>query len=179
MLFESCGPFYLDRRKLESWGKRAFWQEVDTYWPSLSSAVGCYAFCLESQRGVAPWYVGKTIAQNGFKGEVFQEHKINHYQEIVRPTFRGRKFRTGKPCILLFPLVTKNFTLSKNRSSSDAYIDWLETTLIGMALSASPDIANTSKTRFHRDVYVHGLIGNQFSGRPSDAAQYAKRAFLR
>ncbi|EEX08761.1 hypothetical protein SL1157_0780 [Ruegeria lacuscaerulensis ITI-1157] len=47
-----------------------------------------------------------------------------------------------------------------------------------MALSQNPEIANTSKTRFHREVYVNGIIGEQFQGRPSNGANFAKRAFL-
>ena len=177
MNFESCGPFHFPREQGVNW-KRTFWQNVDVYWEGLRNAVGCYAFCLESDKRVRPWYVGKTIAKGGFQDEIFTPHTLMHYSEIMAPADADVAYRRGQPFILLFPLVTETWKLSNNRSSSDPYIDWLETTLIGMALSQNPEIANTSKTRFHREVYVNGLIGGQFQGRPSNGANFAKRVFL-
>ncbi len=177
MNFESCGPFHFPRERTGHW-KKIFWQDVEEYWEGLSSGVGCYAFCIDNGRRVRPWYVGKTLAQGGFQDEVFTPHKLDHYAEILAPHDEDKSYRRGKPCILLFPLVTDTWRLSNNRSSSEPYVDWLETTLIGMALSQNPEIANTSKTRFHREVYVNGLIGGQFQGRPSNGANFAKQAFL-
>jgi hypothetical protein len=177
MNFESCGPFHFPRERTGHW-RKIFWQDVEEYWEGLSSGVGCYAFCIDNGRRVRPWYVGKTLAQGGFQDEVFTPHKLDHYAEILAPHDEDKSYRRGKPCILLFPLVTDTWRLSNNRSSSEPYVDWLETTLIGMALSQNPEIANTSKTRFHREVYVNGLIGGQFQGRPSNGANFAKQAFL-
>ena len=174
--FESCGPFHFPRERTGHWRKE-FWQHVEDYWEGLSNAVGCYAFCIDNGRKVRPWYVGKTLAQGGFQDEVFTPHKLDHYSGILAPGDAEKSYRRGRPCILLFPLVSNSWRLSSNRSSSDAYVEWLETTLIGMALSQNPEIANTSKTRFHREVYVNGLIGGQFQGRPSNGANFAKRAF--
>ena len=139
--------------------------------------IGCYAFCISNGQKVRPWYVGKTLAQGGFRDEVFTPHKILHYTEILNPQDKEKSYRRGKPCILLFPLVSDTWRLSKSRANSDGYVDWLETTLIGMALSQNPEIANTSKTRFHREVYVNGLIGGQYQGRPSTGANFARKAF--
>ncbi|MDP5308658.1 MAG: hypothetical protein ACU0DD_07380 [Paracoccus sp. (in: a-proteobacteria)] len=177
MNFESCGPFHFPRERTGRW-RAAFWDDVEEYWDGLSRSVGCYAFCTDNGKKVRPWYVGKTLAQGGFRDEVFTPHKLQHYSEILAPQDVDKSYRRGKPCILLFPLVTESWRLSSNRSSSEPYIDWLETTLIGMALSQNPEIANTSKTRFHREVYVNGLIGGQLQGRPSNDANFAKRAFL-
>lgn len=178
MNFDSCGPFHFPRERTGQW-RSIFWQHVEEYWEGLSSAVGCYAFCVDNGQKVRPWYVGKTLAQGGFKDEVFTSHKLDHYTEILVPQDEGKSYRKGTPCIVLFPLVTaETWRLSNNRSSSEPYIDWLETTLIGMALSQNPEIANTSKTRFHREVYVNGLIGGQFKGRPNSGATFAKKAFL-
>lgn len=177
MNFESCGPFEFPRKRAGYW-RRDFWHEVELSWEGLSAAVGCYAFCLKHGRTVRPWYVGKTVAKGGFRDEVFTPHKLDHYQTILAPAETEGAYRRGHPCILLFPLVTDTWQLSANRSSSQPYIDWLETTLIGMALSQNPEIANTSKTRFHREVYVNGLIGGQFQGRRSNGALFARQAFL-
>lgn len=177
MNFESCGPFYYPRERTGHW-RKIFWQDVEKYWEGLSSGVGCYVFCIDNGQRVRPWYVGKTLAKGGFQDEVFTSNKLDHYTEILSPQDEDRSYRKGKPCILLFPLVTEKGLLSRNRSSSEPYVDWLETTLIGMALSQNPEIANTSKTRFHREVYVNGLIGGQFQGRPSRGADLAKKVFL-
>ena len=177
MNFESCVAFHFPRERTGHWQK-VFWNDVENYWEGLSNAVGCYAFCIENGRKVRPWYVGKTLSKDGFAGEVFTPHKLDHYSEILAPGDAEKSYRRGRPCIILFPLVTDTWRLSTNRSSSDAYVDWLETTLIGMALSQNPEIANTSKTRFHREVYVRGLIGQQSQGHPGNGAVFAKRAFL-
>lgn len=178
MNFDSCGPFYFPRKRDGQWRKE-FWTSVEDYWEGLSEGVGCYAFCLEREDRVVPWYVGKTIAQGGFASEVFTPHKLDHYDAVLSPGEDARRGKRGEPCIILFPLVTEeNWNISKSRVSSEPYIDWLETTLIGMALSQNPEIANTSKTRFHREVYVNGLFGPQFPGRASREAKFAKRAFV-
>jgi hypothetical protein len=176
MNFESCGPFLFPRERTGQWQKE-FWQVVDNYWEGLSNAIGCYAFCISNGQKVRPWYVGKTLAQGGFRDEVFTPHKILHYTEILNPQDKEKSYRRGKPCILLFPLVSDTWRLSKSRANSNGFVDWLETTLIGMALSQNPEIANTSKTRFHREVYVNGLIGGQYQGRPSTGANFARKAF--
>ena len=176
MNFESCGPFNLPRAREGRW-RQEFWEAVEGYWEGLQYGIGCYAFCVNGGRRPKPWYVGKTLAQQGFTGEIFTPHKLLHYDTIMRGSgdFPARR---GEPSIVLFPLVTDNWRLSSNRSSSAEYVDWLETTLIGMALSQNPEIANTSKTRFYKDVYVNGIIGGQYQGRPTSGATYAKRAFL-
>tara|TARA_R110002049_G_scaffold265590_1_gene441721 strand:+ start:5016 stop:5555 length:540 start_codon:yes stop_codon:yes gene_type:complete len=176
MNFESCGPFEFPRARVGHWRKN-FWKEVEGFWEGLSNAVGCYAFCIDNGRRIRPWYVGKTLAQGGFRDEIFTPHKLDHYFSILAPGDKQKSYRQGKPSILLFPLVTDTWRVSENRSSSEAYIDWLETTLIGMALSQNPEIANTSKTRFHREVFVNGIIGGQFQGRPSGGANFARRTF--
>tara|TARA_R110000868_G_scaffold336665_1_gene597586 strand:- start:46 stop:567 length:522 start_codon:yes stop_codon:yes gene_type:complete len=172
MLFESFGPFEIDRNFEGQW-KREFWLQVDERLAGLRNSVGCYAFCLQHGETVKPWYVGQTINKAGFEGEVFTDHKREHYSYLLELKPKSR------PVMLLFPLVTDNWKLSKNRSSSKSVIDWLETTLIGMALSKNPEIANVSKTRFHREVYVHGVIGSQFQGKPSTSASFAKKAFTK
>lgn len=86
--------------------------------------------------------------------------------------------KRGNAQKFLFPVITQNWKISKSRASSDKGINWLERTLIGMAFSNNPNIENISNTRYHRGVSVHGILGQQWRGRPSAAAQEAKRAFL-
>lgn len=171
MLFDAYGPFEMERELQGQW-RAAFWNEVEEYCEGLSSAIGCYVFCTTHGETAKPWYVGKTLNQDGFRGEVFEPHKVLHYQSVM--TSRKR----SKPHIFLFPLVTDTFAFSENRSGAESVVDWLETMLIGMALSQNPDIMNTGKTMLHRNVYVNGVLGPQFQGKPTHAASFARKLFL-
>jgi len=177
MIFESYGGFDLPRTRTGHW-RRAFWEDVEAADDGLSNSIGCYVFCLKTKLAVKPWYIGKTISKDGFRSEVFTPHKLSHYDEIMQPTIEGVLRRNGQPSIMLFPLLTENWGFSSNRSNSVDTIEWLETALIGMALSRNPEIANTSKTRFHREIFVNGIIGVQDQGRPSRGASFAKDVFL-
>ena len=177
MNFDSCGPFEFPRVREGRW-RINFWQEVEESWIGLSNAVGCYAFCIDNGHTLRPWYVGQTLAQGGFEAEVFTQHKLEHYTLILDPGDEQRGRRRGRPSIILFPLVTDNWELSASRNRSRPYVDWLEKTLIGMALSRNPDIANIGNTLFHRQVYLNGVIGAQYPGRPTGGATFARRAFL-
>lgn len=173
--FDSYGPFEAPRFDLEEprsqWRAR-FWEGVSTKSNvNLGSAIGCYVFCLSRGSKAKPWYVGKTVNREGFSGECLEPHKLSHHSTLMEAK------RTHTPALMLFPLLTEGWGLSYAYSHGDAAIDWLETLLIGMAIRANPTISNVSKTRFHREVYVHGLVGRQFQGRPSNGAGFAKRLF--
>jgi hypothetical protein len=158
--------------------KRDFWSVVDAECKGLSGGVGCYAFCTESHGRDRPWYVGKTLAKAGFKGEVFQDHKLEHFKEILSPSEATVPVRRGNPSIVLFPLVTDSWKISRNRTSSKEFVDWLETTLIAMALAKNPTIANVSKTRHLKETIIRGLHGNQAQGRRDVSTKFVRRAFL-
>ncbi|MET3414025.1 hypothetical protein [Methylobacterium sp. 1030] len=118
-----------------------------------------------------PWYVGQTRAQAGFRGEVFQPHKLGIYNEYTTE-------RRGTPYMFLFPLLTDSGAFSKARASSGDAIDWLERTLIGMAFAKNPLLRNVSHTRHLRSVTVSGIIGPRDSGRPNSYTVEARQAFL-
>lgn len=171
MNFESYGPFELDRKFSHRWRSK-FWKNVETTEPHLSNTIKCYVFCLQFGSKTLPWYVGQTINQNGFQGEVFQQHKVDHYRDIMAKNSRHR------PMIMLFPLMTDTYwNFSKSRKTGLGAIEWLETTLISMALSVNPEIANTSKILFPNNVFVNGVIGTQFPGRKSNAGKFANALF--
>jgi hypothetical protein len=170
MLFDACGPFDFPRNRQNGW-RRVFWEDVEYYIEGLSSSIGCYAFGLSYGNKSYPWYVGMTTAQKGFRGEIFEPHKLAHYDEILLE-------RRGKPTITLFPLVTENWNFSQAGVSSKPTIEWLERTLIGMALSKNPDIRNVKDTKLFREVYVNGIMGGQFRGRRSNGATFARSLFV-
>lgn len=82
MHFETYGPFEFDRNTLQL-RKCDLWKAVEQRQDGLASAIGCYAFCLTYGSKTLPWYVGKTIAQAGFQGEVLQKHKLDHYISVL------------------------------------------------------------------------------------------------
>ena len=170
MVFETYGPFNVEREFLEGWHGR-FWETVEASVGGLSYAIGCYAFCLTFGTKALPWYVGKTINSNGFQAEVFHDHKMNQYRNILKDKPRHRA------SIFLFPLMTKNFLFSEDRTNGSQVIDRLEKTLIGMALSKNPNLANIRDTKFLRDIYVNGILGEQWPGRRSVAASAARSVF--
>ncbi len=169
MRFESFGPFPIDQG-LSRPAIKKFWEDVDKRWAGLPGAIGCYVFSL-SYRGKKhkPWYVGKTAAKRGFRAEVFQEHKKTHYKEVME------EYANHSPALFLFPMMTDQWGLSRANTSEASTIKWLETVLIGMALSKNPEIRNTSETRLHRNVYVNQVIGLQWPGRPSRDASLARK----
>lgn len=174
MNFDTFGPFELDWSDDAPRWRANFWKEVESQekYEGLSSAIGCYVFCLKYGTKLKPWYVGQTINENGFKREVFEPHKVDHYNELMEHK------PTHTPCLMFFPLMThETWNFSQNRTQGSEQIDWLETTLIGMAYAANPDLRNSSKTKYFRNIYVNGLMGDHEYGRRTNDARAAAKMF--
>ena len=171
MLFETYGPFHLERDFSNDWRSR-FWADVEDSDEGLSNAIGCYAFCLTFGTKTLPWYVGQTVNPNGFKAEVFTDHKMDHYRKIL-----GAKPKQ-RASIFLFPLMTEGYSFAKKSAKGSQAIDWLEKTLIGMALSKNPNLANNRDTRMLKNIYVNGVLGKQSPGPLNVAASAARSVFL-
>lgn len=176
MNFETYGPFEFSRDDVRR-SKVDFWHEVEKREEGLSETIGCYVFGLKTDQKLTPWYIGKTIAKKGFKGEVFTPHKLDHYEAVLSAENTEKKFRKGSPFLTLFPLMTETGWFSANRSAASVEISWLEQIMIGMAIIKNREIVNTAFTRFHRDTKVRGLIG-EWQGRPSKEAADAERLFF-
>ena len=126
MYYEPYGP-YLPRPYMKNaardW-KGKFWREVEDQWEGLSTAVGVYVFSLRFGSKFTPWYVGKTCSELGFRGEVFQGHKLEHYYEAAN----GRR---GEPCLHLIARVEANRgNFCRYSYRADDEIDRLETYLM-------------------------------------------------
>ena len=165
MQYEVYGPFWTPRAEAGVQGAAltAFWEGVDAQVPGLSKAIGIYVFSTCHGKNYTPWYVGKTNAKRGFRGEIFQDHKLNHYVSA------GRR-KKGYPAIHLIAKVEPtrgNFCRASARSGRE--IDELETVMIGMALRANRHVQNSKKTWFNKNCSVPGIIGDPISGRPADA----------
>lgn len=165
MYYEVYGPFWAPRAEEEARGQALtiFWNEIEKVDPGLSRAIGIYVFSTCHGESYTPWYVGKTNAKLGFRGEIFQDHKLSHYVTA------GQR-KKGYPAIHLIAKIEPNrgnFCRPSARSGRE--IDELETVMIGMALRANPDVRNSKKTWFNKNCHVHGIIGQPAAGRPSDA----------
>lgn len=178
--FETFGPLEIpvEGRSIAAPGK-AWWDEVDDragY--ELSGAIGCYLFTLGRER-IRPWYVGKTVNQDGFCAETFTDHKLGCYNWALKPTRKSR--RRGPASLFLFPLVTRPFEEEwafATGHSHSPYIEWLERTLIGMAFARNPDIANYRDTMFLQTVHVRGVMGSKTLGRRKVAVERVRCALF-
>jgi hypothetical protein len=153
----------------------ALWDEARLYDEALERAIGCYLFCLAHGTSITPWYVGKTIAKGGFRDETFTDHKLDVYNGCL-----GEK--RGRPRLFLFAMQTQDggeqSRFSHNRSHGGRAIDWLEKTLMGMALQRNPDLWNIRDTTLPRSVTVRGIIGAAARGRPHTEVLEARRALF-
>ena len=182
MNFNTWGPFDCHVQNKTHW-KREFWEDVASMELSygldggdLKSAIGCYLFTTRRGDKYTPWYVGKTLAQAGFEGEIFQQHKLDHYNAALSDVGQA------KGQIFLFALITDgpgdSWSFSKSFKSSKRTVDWLEKTMMGMALAKNMKLRNLKDTKLLKNVWVEGVWGDQNSGAPSKTAREAKKALL-
>ena len=172
MRYEVCGPFDSPRFSRDAVGAplTSFWDDVEYWAEGLSRAVGVYVFSIRHGSKFTPWYVGKTCAQTGFRGEIFQSHKLGHY-------IAASEMRRGSPTLHLVARVDPNRDrFSKPSQVADRDIDALETAMIGMALRANPSVRNARKTWFIRNCRVPGIMGEPLPGRRPEAATTLRRA---
>jgi hypothetical protein len=135
----------------------------------IENAIGCYVFGLRHGENLVPWYVGMTTAQRGFRGEIFQPHKIAHYDSVI-------KSRNGTPIMFLIPLLTPEGRFSRG-TSNKSLIEWVEKMLFGVALRRNPDCRNQRDTKFLRNVVVRGVFNSRDLGRPGPKVVAARQMF--
>ena len=111
-----------------------------------------------------------TSAEDGFKSEIFQSHKLNVYNHILHNN-------RGIPVIFLFPLLTQTNRFSRSRGGNANLVNWLERMLFGLAIAKNPSCENKQGTKFIRSVSINGVLGPQEAGRPTSHAAEAKKLF--
>jgi hypothetical protein len=111
-----------------------------------------------------------TCAQTGFRGEVFEQHKLNHYNKVLSS-------QQGSPIMFLMPLLTPDGKFSRDRNTTKPLIEWVEKMLLGVAVRKNPDCRNKRDTRYLRKVVVNGVFGAQGRGRPEEMAVAAREMF--
>ena len=168
MQFSVHGPFPAKKkgsRVLKAKDKKAFWVDVESICPGLSSACGCYIFCI----GPKAWYVGLAEKQS-FQKECFSPTKLLHYtvaQELVQ----------GRPTLLFIAKRTaKKNAFAKPSISGHKDVQFLENILIGAALARNPDLLNAKGTKFLKRMVVPGILNTPKGVAKSTSVQSLKKA---
>lgn len=178
MWFDMYGPFELTRSdgKIPS-RQPDFWEQVQSssaHYGSepqeLERAIGCYAFGLRHGDTMKPWYIGMTVAKGGFRREVLQQHKRDHYDEVI-------KAHRGAPVMFLMPLLTPEGYFSRDRTTNKPLIQWVEKMLFGVALRQNLDCRNQRDTSYLRNVVVHGIFNSRPPGRQGPEVTAARKMF--
>lgn len=173
------GPFELDRedRKKIPARQPSFWGQVQDaseqygFEPQeLEQSIGCYAFGLRFGDTIKPWYIGMTIGKAGFRGEVLQGHKRNHFDEVIRE-------HRGAPIMMLMPLLTPEGYFGHDRTTAKPLIQWVEKMLFGVALRQNLECRNRRDTRYLRNVVVHGIFNSRPTGRQGPEVTAARKMF--
>ncbi|MGQ3150385.1 hypothetical protein [Brevundimonas mediterranea] len=172
--FDVWGPFEIAHDG--NWIKGAqgdLWSELEDRCEGLSTAIGCYMFCLRTHKQIRPWYVGMTLAKAGFRGEVFQLHKLNSFNFVMN----AHATAMARPILFFFPLMTPTRRFSTAGSSGKPVIEWMERYLMMTAFARNPAITNVRDMAMLRRVEVPGLLGKR-PGRPHSDVQSVRQALF-
>jgi hypothetical protein len=164
--YEVFGPFPFDTTKGASHSKRLgqFWRdrETDGCPEELPEAVGVYVWTFKEGAKRIPWNVGITSKQ-GFKGRFTQKElsirklQDDHPNAEIEVYLLARRTKTGE------------FSRTRQKKMND----WLETTLIGAAISINPDLRNTAKSKYLRDTVVDGYLNDNEEERNKSARSFS------
>jgi hypothetical protein len=169
--YETFGPYDLERdgHRLASGALNRFWalREEDSR-IGLSDAVGVYVYVIKSDASeeLTPWYVGRTDKQS-FKKR-FRQQDL-HFRQVLE------KATEGHLQVFLFPFMApggKRFR--KPTRTKISHNEWLESMLIGSALSRNKALVNASKVKFLRTLVVPGYL-NTPKGKLAESAVALKR----
>lgn len=106
--------------------------------------------------GYTPWYVGKTSRQGGFAEEVFDYHKLYHYNGVLN------SYGAGTPVLfLLYPVTPVQGKLRKPPASE---VSWVERHMIAVAIEANPRLKNERDTAHQRTVQIPGVLNAPVKG---------------
>jgi len=97
--------------------------------PDLAKQQGCYVFGIKVSKGITPYYIGK--ATKSFGQEIFTDHKINRYNNVLANTIKG---------------TPTMFLISYPRKGAKRYIKELEDFLIQIAVVKNSKIENSKGT---------------------------------
>jgi hypothetical protein len=163
--FETYGPFELpliDANDVDFAKLPVFWEKIESEYPGLPEAMGCYVFAIERQFSLLPWYVGKT-EKKSFKFESVQFHKTNHYHEALK------KAEGKRALLFLLPRLTAGGKFRKVWKGGSSSVARLEGMLIEAALKRNPLLQNRNLLKHLTQTVVPGFC-NDGAGDRSEAA---------
>jgi hypothetical protein len=143
--------------------RREFWSSIEDKVEGLSTAVGCYVFCI----GKKPWYVGLAEKQP-FRNECFQPHKINAFNSALNKMH-------GKPYLVFLCKLTNTGRFAKRGINGHKASRFLEDLLIGMALANNPSLENIRGTKLMKELVVPGIINTPQGKAKKKSVQFLKR----
>ncbi len=164
MNFDVAGPFEIKRfgkkRIINKDSLSDICDQLEEYEPGLSNAGGCYVFAKRG-RGTLPWYVGQAC-KSPIAKEALNSENRSKYNDVTDSK--------GTPVLYVIPERTPTGKLRNRRSQPSATLDFLEEWLISAAIERNPDLINSRKTRFLRELHVVGLF-NSKKGESTKASQ--------
>ena len=165
MIFDVAGPFEIKRFGTKMLINKEslvdIIEQLETYEPGLSVAGGCYVFAKRVGRGVLPWYVGQAC-KSPLAREALNPDNRGKYNDILDSK--------GTPLLFVIPERTPSGRLRKRRTQPAATLDFLEEWLIAAAIARNPNLINSKKTRFLRELHVVGIF-NSRHGESTAASQ--------
>jgi hypothetical protein len=173
--FDVWGPFEVGHSRTGWIEQRQdeLWAAVEDRCEGLSGAIGCYLFCLKTPRRLVPWYVGMTVSEKGFRGECFQLHKLQAFNDVMM----NHSTPQARPVLFFFPLMTPASAFSRAGVSGRPLILWLERYLMMTAYARNAAIRNVRDMTLLRRVEVLGVLGVR-RGRPHADVQQVRRALF-
>ena len=151
--YEVFGPFPFDTTKGVRHRKalRQFWtdRDKDGSPKGLSDAVGVYVWTFKEDAARIPWNVGITSKQ-GFKGRFRQKEAAFLRLLADRPSAK----------IEVYLLARRTRAGAFSKTQQEKLNDWLETMLIGSAISVNPELRNSAKSKYLRTTIVDGYLND-------------------
>lgn len=170
--YEVFGPFPFnfsgrqDHRQILN----QFWADIeaDKHATGLSNAVGVYVWTIRQGKRHVPWNVGLTDKQ-GFKARFFQKKASVLEILIANPDAEIQ--------VYLLALRSKGGKFKRPTKSEKINVNhWLETMLIGAAISVNSELHNKAKASYLRRAVIDGYLNDEVDQR-SDAAKAFSRLF--
>jgi hypothetical protein len=160
-------PFQVSGNVAHREALKQFWSARAKDSPEgLSGAIGVYVWTTKQDGRRLPWNVGLTERQ-GFSKRFVQ--KENGFLRLLRDQPNSEidvyllalRYKTGK-----FRRPTKSVSarISANH--------WLETMLIGSAISANPNLRNKAKVKYLRNAVVEGYLNDKEDERSKAAKSF-------
>ncbi|WP_437557365.1 hypothetical protein [Acidithiobacillus sulfuriphilus] len=173
MNFDVAGPFEIKRfgqkRIINKYSLVDMCEQLEAHEPGLSTAGGCYVFAKRVGGGVLPWYVGQAC-KTPLAKEALNSDNRGKYNDILD--------NNGTPLLFVIPERTQSGKLRKRRTQPAATLDFLEEWLISVAIDRNPELINSRKTAFLRNLHVTGIFNSQ-QGESTAASQSLSRVLWR